>query len=187
LPELPITLFADFTSAASYVTEAALRRVGSGATVRYRAFLEKERAGEDEEVARLATALALPLLGMATPPGTGKAHEASLLARERGLEESFREALYAAYWGEGRDIGRIDVLQDLAAGVGIDPFEMKVALDIDRHRDEVERDLAVADRLGIRRVPVLYLGTGSEAHILIGAQSPDRIATAIRTILGTAT
>ena len=45
--------------------------------------------------------------------------------------------------------------------VGIDPFDMKVALDIDRHRDALLRDLALAERLGIRRAPVLYLGTRS--------------------------
>ena len=38
-------------------------------------------------------------------------------------------ALYAAYWSGGRDIGRIDVLMEIAAGLDMDPTDLKIALD----------------------------------------------------------
>jgi predicted DsbA family dithiol-disulfide isomerase len=162
LPRLPITLFADFTCAACYLTEAALWRRAreGGVTLHCRA---AELEGEE------AQAL----------PDTGKAHEAAKLAREAAAEEEMRRAIYRAYWEEGADIGRIDVLQALAPEAGLDPFDVKVALDIDRFRDEVLHDREVARRLGIRRGPVLYLGTGPGARILIGALSPEEIETAI--------
>jgi predicted DsbA family dithiol-disulfide isomerase len=182
LPELQITLFADFTSPASYLTEAALwRRAGAGGvTLLCRAFEEEAESAEPESgIGALAAALGLPLRPPTTRPRTGKAHEAARLAREKGGEEAFRGAVYRAYWGEGQDIGRIDVLQALAAQVGLDAFEMKVALDIDRFRDEVRRDTAVGLKLGVRRLPVLFLGTGPGARILIGPQTPETLEAAI--------
>ena len=167
LPPLPITLFADFTCAACRLTEAALwrRAKGGGITVHCRA--AELEPGEGEEGER-------PPL-----PDTTKAHEAAKLARESGAEEEMRGAIYAAFWEDGLDIGRIDVLQSLAPAAALDPFDVKVALDIDRFRDEVLRDREVARRLGIHRGPVLYLGTGPGARILIGARTEEEIEAAI--------
>lgn len=80
-------------------------------------------------------------------------------------------AIYTAYWSEGRDIGRIDVLLELAEGVGLDPIELKIALDIDLGRESVLADLALASRLRITSVPTVYLGTGPGSTILQGARS----------------
>jgi predicted DsbA family dithiol-disulfide isomerase len=160
---VPITLFADFTCPACHVTEAALWRIAAegGVTVTCRA---AELEAVDDGSPR---------------PRTGKAHEAAKLAREQGAEQAMRLAIYRAYWDDGLDIGRIDVLQRLAPAAGLDPIDVKIALDIDRFRDEVLRDQEVARRLGIRRGPVLYLGTGPRARILIGAQTEDEIREAI--------
>ena len=160
---VPITLFADFTCPACYVTEAALwrRAAEGGVTITCRA-AELEPAGDE-----------------ADRPSTGKAHEAAKLAREQGAEETMRLAIYRAFLEEGLDIGRIDMLQRLAPEAGLDPIDLKIALDLDRFRDEVLRDQEVARRLGIRREPVLYFGTGPGARILIGAQTEDEIRTAI--------
>ena len=173
MPALPITVFADFTCAACYVTEAALRQVAESAdiSIRYRA-AELDPASELSDAERdVAAGLRLPLSPPGSRPRTTKAHEAALLARALGAEAAMREAVYAAYWAKGHDIGRIDVLQQLAPDAGIDPFELKVALDIDRFRDDVLRDQEVARRLGIR--------TGPGARILIGVQTRAEIETAM--------
>lgn len=181
---LPITVFADFTCPGCHLTEAALRRCAAAAdvAVRYRA-AELEPLAEtlewQRELAGLADALGLPLNAPPLWPRSAKPHEASALARERGDEGSMRAAIYRAFWEEGLDIGRIDVLQELAPAAGLDPFDLKVALDIDRYREEVLRDQEVARRLGIRHGPVLYLGTGPGARILIGPQTEEQISTAI--------
>jgi predicted DsbA family dithiol-disulfide isomerase len=181
---VPITIFADFTCPACYLTEAALwRRAGEGGvTVTCRAAeLEPvaREAGWERELAPLAAALDLPLRPPEIWPRTGKAHEAAKLARDQGFEEPMRSVIYRAFWAEGLDIGRIDVIQRHAAAGGLDPIDVKIALDIDRFRDEVLRDQEVARRLGIRRGPVLYLGTGPGARILTGAQTEESIRTAV--------
>lgn len=185
-----ITLFADFTSLASYVTEAAVWRLAarSDLLVRCRAFERfpgvlpvpsDEGEPPADQLLPLAEALGLSVGAPSLHPRTQKAHEAARFAGERGLEERLRMALYHAYWSEGRDIGRIDVLQEVATSVGLDSIDVKIALDIDRHRDEVAADGALGRRLGIEHPPVLFVGTGPGARILAGAQTLAALESAL--------
>lgn len=189
---LPLTLFADFTCPFCYVTEAALRRraAGGGVAVSYRAYEvypaptpaapPDAEAGWDAHVQPLAEALGLTLRAPHFRPRTRKAHEAARFAASRGAGEAVREAVYRAYWAEGADIGRIDVLQGLAERCGLDPVDLKIALDIDQHRDQVLGDQALARRLRVPGVPVLFVGTGPSARVLVGAQSLPALDDAIR-------
>src|SRR5690606_26776354 len=127
---------------------------------------------ELQAAAPLARELGIAVLSPpALRPRTRKAHEAAAFAATRGLIAPMRRALYRAYWHDGQDIGRIDVLMEVAAAVGIDPTDLKIELDIDRQREAVLRDLALARRLGVRGVPTGFIGSGSDARILQGAQS----------------
>lgn len=169
---ISVTLFADFTSAASYLTEALLwpRAAEGEFDVSYRACPSSGGAADHLDDGMLAQAETLGLT-LGTPrlrPDARKANELALFARGAGLEATLRQALYRAYWQDGADIGRIDVLQALAAGLGLDELDVKIALDLDRFRAEVLRDEAFATRLGIRRPPVLYVGTGPGAGIIAG-------------------
>jgi predicted DsbA family dithiol-disulfide isomerase len=88
---------------------------------------------------------------------TRKAHEAVAFARERGSFEAMHEAVYRAYWRDGRDIGRIDVLMEVGAEVGLDPMELRVELDIDKWAERVDRDIAWAAVAGVTGVPAYLL------------------------------
>lgn len=173
--------FADFTCPFSYVTDAALRRVADelGAEIDYRAFeLHPAPAPLPAPPAEPAWAPAVRALAaeagvpFALPrllPRTRKAHEAAYFAREHGRGEAMRAAIFAAYWGEARDIGRIDVLVELAGVVGLEPEALKIALDIDAVTDAVLRDRGLAERWGIRQTPTLVAGEGAGARLLVGA------------------
>lgn len=160
---MSLILFADFTCPDSYSTETALVEIARelGTEVGYRAF-ERYPAGT-------------PLLDMR--PRTRKAHETARFARLRGLERPMRDAIYAAHFVEGRDIGRVDVLVELGVALGLDRTELKVVLDIDQLTDAVLQDRAVAARLGITETPALVVASGSEARILTGYRSPSELAT----------
>lgn len=180
---LPVTLFADFVCPFCYVTEAALYRLRTTRHLNLhpRAFelvswtasgpvgppdAEELRAAEP-----FATELGLQLRPPPPRPSTLKAHEAAVFAAQRGAGEALRMAIYQAYWIDGADIGRIDVLLNLAEEVGLDATELKIALDIDLGREAVLADVALAKRLRISSVPTLFLGTGASATILQGARS----------------
>lgn len=183
---LPITLFSDFVCPYSYITESALRKMLDGDhLLEYRAFeLFPEGSGsladwlseeEWERIERLAAFEGVPLTRPAFLPRTTKAHEASRFARSRGVEEALRQAIFAGYWQEQRDIGRIDVLQGMAEEVGIDPEDLKIALDIDQFADEVVSEREIVRRLRIPGTPTIYLGTGSRARVIAGAHYSSQL------------
>jgi len=188
---LPVTIFSDFTCPFCYLTEAALWRHDEAGrvAVRYRALelyppgtelpLPATDADWENAVQPLAEQLGLHLRSPDFSTRTRKAHEAAAFAAEHGLERPLRQAVFTAYWNDHADIGRIDVLTRVAATVGIDPDELKIALDIDLHAAGVQTDGEVARRLRVPGVPTLYLGTGPEARVLLGAQSASALDEAL--------
>jgi predicted DsbA family dithiol-disulfide isomerase len=181
-PLLPVTFFADFTCPFSFVTEAALWRLAEGRALelRPRAFqlypvpepipVPAHLPGDLAAAAPLAAEAGVALRPPALRPRTGKAHEAARFAAVHGREEAMRRALYSGYWERGLDIGRIDVLTALAAEVGLDATDLKIALDIDTYRDDVAAHEALAGRLRVARVPTLFIGSGAGTVILEGAR-----------------
>lgn len=175
----PVFLFADFACPYSYVTELIVRRRAAevGTTLRpysFELFPAPVPLPPPVVPRRAVLDLAEPEgVQLRTPPlrpRTAKAHELARLAREHGVEETIRDALYRAYWEEGRDIGRVDVLTELAQRHGIDPSEAKVVLDIDRFTELVRRERDVAAAAGVTETPTVVVGTGASAVAYVGAQ-----------------
>lgn len=181
-----LTIFADFTCPYSYITEGAIGLIESPPLeIDSRAFeLYPEPAAVDpiaitdaerETLAPLAAEVGLHLGIPEVRPRTRKAHEAARFAREKGLEMEMRRAIYHAYWSEGLDIGRIDVLARLARDLGMDGEELRIALDIDRLTPAVQHDEQTAQRLRIPGTPTIYVGTGPRARVIAGAYRIDEL------------
>lgn len=83
------------------------------------------------------------------------------------------EALFTAYFIEGRDVGRRDVLQDIAAQVG---FEHEGADDA-ALRELVEQEDRDARLAGMRSVPSFLL---NGHYLFSGAQPVDVLAETLR-------
>lgn len=99
--------------------------------------------------------------GFDTPrlvPWTRKAHELVLHAAEDGRDGVIRMPIFEAYLFEGRDIGRVDVLVELAAARGFDTTETKAVLDVDRYEARVTsiRGDALSD--GVATSPTIVRG-----------------------------
>jgi predicted DsbA family dithiol-disulfide isomerase len=60
---------------------------------------------------------------------THEALAAAEYARDRGRFPEVHEALFQAYFGQGRDIGDRNVLADVVASCGLDPADAQAALD----------------------------------------------------------
>jgi predicted DsbA family dithiol-disulfide isomerase len=90
-------------------------------------------------------------------PWSRKAHELVLHARERGAGRELHEAVFRAFHEERRDIGRVDVLVDLAVEAGLDLTETKAVLDVDRHAETLRRLRRIAERAGVPGVPTLLV------------------------------
>jgi predicted DsbA family dithiol-disulfide isomerase len=181
---VPATVFTDFTCPFSYVTEAALARVEDegGIAASFRAFelhpapARLPLGGPDVEAVRpLADALGLEIRHPPLAARTRKAHELARFGEGKGLGRPLRAAIFAAYFGAGRDIGRIDVLVEIAAGLGLDATESRVVLDVDTFAADVARDGAEARRLRIAGTPTLVLGAAPGLRLVAGALSVDEL------------
>lgn len=81
------------------------------------------------------------------------AHRLIALAGAKGKRSEAWDRLYRAYFGENRLIYDVDALVPFALDLGLDEAEVRAALASDAHLAEVEADIEVARRLGVRGVP----------------------------------
>jgi predicted DsbA family dithiol-disulfide isomerase len=103
--------------------------------------------------------------------------EASEFARDAGRHHDFHRAVLAAYFGQGRDIGDLAVLQDVATKVGLDAAALAEALASGRYagaRLAVEQE---ANRLNIHAVPTFMFGDQTR---VVGAQTLDYFGNVLR-------
>jgi predicted DsbA family dithiol-disulfide isomerase len=66
-----------------------------------------------------------------------KAHQLIHYAKAHGRQLEMKERLLRAYFVEGRHVGRVDDLADLAADLGLDRADVLRALNDDEHLDAV--------------------------------------------------
>lgn len=100
-------------------------------------------------------------------PDTTDAHRLLHWAGLEGVQTRVMSALLAAHWREGRNIGRADVLADLAAGAGMDGALVARLLATEADRDTVLTAEAHARGRGVRSVPTFIV---ADRHVVAGAQ-----------------
>ncbi|MGQ0814131.1 MAG: DsbA family oxidoreductase [Gemmatimonadota bacterium] len=180
--ERKITVFADYVCPFSYLSLLGLDRVAQDVRIQpdWRAFeLRPPQAPAlapfpDEEwqlVSELASEAGAELVRPSLRPRTRKAHEAVKHAATLGQADALRHAIFAAYFQDGRDIGRIDVLVEIGASIGIDRGDLKVALDVDAHAEDVVADEGLAHKLEIEGTPAFVAG----ADVRVGYLSADHL------------
>lgn len=105
-----------------------------------------------------------------------KAHELLHLAKAHGKQIEMKERLLKAYFEEGKHVGKIENLADLAAEVGLDRAEVVDALTSETYLPAVKADMAQAQAYGISGVP-FYVIDGK--YGISGAQDPSTFAAAL--------
>ena len=99
-------------------------------------------------------------------PRTRKAHEAVAFASSTGQELAMAAALYDALWRDGADLGRLDVLVDVGAQVGLDRDALHVALGLDEHAEAVSEAQEAAERAGVTGVPTFSLNRSTQVGLV---------------------
>ncbi len=108
---------------------------------------------------------------------TVKAHELLHLAKAKGRQLEMKERLLSAYFVEGRHVGRIEDLADLAAELGFDRDEVVAALTAGTYFADVKADVAQAEAYGIRGVPFFVF---EGRYGVSGAQETSTFADVLR-------
>ncbi len=110
-------------------------------------------------------------------PNTFAAHRLVWYAAQSGKQNEVVEALFRAYFLDGKDIGSLKVLSHVAAEAGLDRKETETFLASEKGLVEVKAEEAVGRRLGIRGVPY-FVFNGSIS--ISGAQPPDIFVSTIQ-------
>lgn len=83
----------------------------------------------------------------------------------------FDEAILEALWVEGRDIGDIDVLTELAENVGLDSKEIRNAIADDDLRYRLREKFTEAQQHGVTGVPTFVY----DRYAVRGAAPPEQL------------
>jgi predicted DsbA family dithiol-disulfide isomerase len=85
------------------------------------------------------------------------AHQLIHYAKAHGRQLEMTERLLAAYFEQGRHVGRIDDLADLAAELGFDRDDVVRSLTADEYLGAVRADQQLAIEYGIQGVPFFVI------------------------------
>lgn len=88
---------------------------------------------------------------------TVKAHELLHYAKAHGRQLEMKERLLKAYFVDGRHVGHVEDLADLAAEIGLDRTDVVQALEAGQYLADVKADVAKAGEYGIQGVPFFVI------------------------------
>lgn len=120
----------------------------------------------------MAERLKMPIRLPPVQPRSRLAHAAAHWARTQQRFDDYNVAVFRAFFERGEDIGRIDVLTMLAAGLGLDPELLRGALKRRDFEKSVIADEDGAEALGIRGVPAFV---ANRTAALSGVQSLEAL------------
>ncbi len=103
-------------------------------------------------------------------PNTLMSHRLIRIAGKMGRQNEAVDGLFRAYFEEGRDIGDLTVVSDVARDAGMDRDEIHSYLETDADLDRVRAEDAFARELGIQGVPCFII---ERSVVLSGAQPAD--------------
>lgn len=103
-------------------------------------------------------------------PNTLDAHRLIHWAGIEGRQAAVVEALFRAYWAEGRDIGDPEVLAAIAGEQGMDRTAVRRLLDSDADASDLRARDADARAKGVTAVPTFLV---ARQYVVSGAQPPD--------------
>jgi len=92
---------------------------------------------------------------------------ASEFARDQGMYHSFHENMFHAYFTEGLDIGKADVIADVAGKSGLDEKETLSAIRDGRYASRLNETRKEGSLIGLTGVPLFVI---ENKYKIVGAQ-----------------
>lgn len=108
---------------------------------------------------------------------TFDAHRLIQLAKQKNKGDHMEEALFKAYFTEGKNLADPEVLKAIASGIGIETEETEAMLKSKTLAKEVLEDLKAAEEIGVTGVPFFVF---NRKFAVSGAQSPETFLNALK-------
>ncbi len=98
------------------------------------------------------------------------AHRLMQFAKTKGKGNDIEEALFKAYFVDGKNTADHKTLTDLGVSIGLNEEEVKGVLASDKFANEVKRDIYESQQVGVTGVPFFVM---NDKYAISGAQEPD--------------
>lgn len=154
-----------------------------------KAYMEAKFGGEERlraahahvQEAAKDTGISFDFRAIRVSPNTLDAHRVIRWAGGMGPDTQGKvvRRIFRAFFEEGHDIGRADVLVGLAGEAGLDGTVVETLLATDADKDAVRAEIETARRMGITGVPCFLL---ESRYAVVGAQDSAALADAIRRV-----
>ncbi|MCC7365314.1 MAG: DsbA family oxidoreductase [Dehalococcoidia bacterium] len=125
------------------------------------------RAAMRDHLRTIAADSELELVSNRTVANSHRALEAGEFARDRGMFDAMHQALFRAYFAEGKNIGDLDVVTELVAEVGLDRDEWLAEVQTGRYVELIDFATSVARQQGVSSTPTMVF---DDRFVLTGAQ-----------------
>ena len=112
-------------------------------------------------------------------PNTFLAHRLLWYAEQKNVQNELSEALFYAYFTDGKDVGSVEVLAKIASDVGLDELEIKTFLESDVGTKEVENQKIDSIERSIGAVPTYVI---NDQYLIQGGQQPETFKSFLRRI-----
>jgi len=103
----------------------------------------------------------------------------SEFAKKKGKFNEFHKVVFDNYWKEGKDIGDLSLLLDLAESIGLNKNEILSYIESDEPSKKLRKISLELSRYGINGVPTFFISD----KIVVGAQPYDVFVKTIRNVL----
>ena len=108
-------------------------------------------------------------------PNTMRVHEATVYAKEKGLDDKFHHLAAGAYWETGADLNDMGVLQGIAEQSGLDWGQLSPLIESQRYKDQVLEQYEAAKALGVTGTPAYMI----QGELLKGDVSLEDLQAAV--------
>ncbi len=124
----------------------------------------------------VADSLGLPLGNRKKTYNSRLAQELGKWAEEEGRGDAFHMAMFKAYFVDGINLAKIDLLVEIAETIDLDGAAAREVLEKRTYKSAVDGDWKMAYNLGITAVPT-FLVNGNR---LVGAQTYEALERLVR-------
>ncbi len=114
--------------------------------------------GIQQRLKRVAESLGLSLSDRTKTYNSRLAQELAKWAESEAKGDKFHDAVFKAYFVDGKNIARTDELVSLATSVGLPESEARHVIKLRTFREEVDADWERSHLLGITAVPTFVIG-----------------------------
>jgi len=136
-------------------------------------------------IAEVCAAVGLPFRAPTRTPNSRRALSTAEVVRIHAPEQfpTVDDALFRAHFVEGRDLGDVEVLDEIITSVGLSPDDVHTALEDGEGEAAVTASMVRAHANGVAATPAWLFGGDGEGLVLPGVQPRElyeRIVTRLR-------